>query len=134
MRALPQRFDDDGRHIGLGQPHDVRRQQPLDDQNAVLGNRLEAGRRSPRSRRMMLRPKSSTSSARWRKRLILERLEFLIPPLQHPANGRFGGQQRSSAARARTRPKQTGPAASCHARERCRRARQSNSDSMRRAD
>ena len=43
---------------------------------------------------MILRPKSSTSSARWRNVLIFERLELLIPPLQHAANDRFGGQQR----------------------------------------
>ena len=51
---------------------------------------------SPRSRRMILRPKSSTSSARWRRVWLFKRLELLMPSLQYPANGRFGGQQRSS--------------------------------------
>ena len=42
----------------------------------------------------MLRPKSSTSSARCRKVWVLKLRELLIPPLQDPSHDRLGSQQR----------------------------------------
>ena len=52
--------------------------------------------------------------------LIFQRLELLIPALEHPADDPLRGQQRSSELRARTRPSRPGPATWCHVRERCR--------------
>ncbi len=96
MRPLAQRFDDHRRHIRLGQQYDIRRQKPLDNQNAVLRNGLEA--------RVLLTTKSPDDIAAQIQHiigalaegLVFKRLELLIPPLQYPANDRFGGQQRSS--------------------------------------
>ncbi len=96
MRALAQGFDDDGRHVRLGQPHDVGRQQPFDDQDALLGNRFEPGLR------FSAEPPNDVSSqvehvvGALAQRLVFERLEFLIPPLENSADGPLRGQQRSS--------------------------------------
>ena len=94
MRPLPQRFDDHRRHVRLGQQHDIRRQKPLDNQNAVLRNGFEA--------RVLLAAKPPDDIAAQIQHvigalaegLVFNRLELLIPALQYPANDRFGGQQR----------------------------------------
>ena len=85
MRPLAQRFDDHRRHGDLGSDDDVRRQQPLDNQNAVLRNGLEA--------RVLLAAKSPDDIAAQIQHvigalaegLVFQRLELLVPPLQYPA-------------------------------------------------
>ena len=77
MRSLPQGFDDDGCHLGLREPHNVRRQQPLDDQNTVLWNGLQAGILDATESPKDIPPQVKHVIGPLAKRLILQGLEFL---------------------------------------------------------
>ena len=81
VRSLPQGFDDHRHHIRLGQQHDIRWQQPLDDQNAVLWNGLKSRVLITTKPPDDISPQVQHIVGALAKGWILQRLEFLIPPL-----------------------------------------------------